>query len=112
MKGLINNTYIGGLIAHLVILVPYLFGSVVYIAPIVFLSKGHTKIATALFGLASITSLQYVITIPKWPAFRRWFINLGPRAYYKKCVLDESNLDDIKDEKVGVVEQYFKTHDF
>lgn len=98
--GKINHTYVGGLIAHLVYLMPYLFGGTVFVAPIVLLRRGQIKSATIMFGLAGITSLQYLINIPKWPAFRKWFINLGPRSYYKRCVLDDSNIKNIKDEKV------------
>lgn len=99
--GFINDTYAGGLFAHAVSIFPYLFGSVVFLAPVGMVAHGNcNKTATTIMiGLAGITSLQYVITVPKWPAFRNWFIGLGPRSYFKKCTL-KGNFKDIKDEKV------------
>lgn len=103
MMGLINNTYAGGLLAHVLTLFPYLLGSVVYIVPAGLLANGknksHPHVFTALLGIAGLSSLQYVIKVPKWTGFRNWFIDLGARSYYKKCTLG-GNLKDIKDEKV------------
>jgi hypothetical protein len=105
--GMIKDTYTGGLLAHMITIFPYLFGSAVFLAPAGLVARGNKNATTTavLCSIAGITSLQYIITVQKWPAFRDWFISLGPRSYFKRCTLG-GNLKDIKDEKVILTNQH------
>ena len=95
--GHIYGTYLGGLIAHLITAGPWVVGAAVIFGPLYLCFVGRIIEGSALLGLASV---QYIIRIPKWPAFAKFLKDLGPRSYYKACTLSV-DLKNVHSEKVG-----------
>ena len=84
-----------GLLVHLVTIGAWLLGGFFVPLPIIFWLWGHRFVATIVFGLLSI---QYAVSIPKWPAFANWLKQLNPRSYYRRCEL-RADISRIKPEK-------------
>jgi len=102
---LVNGTFLGGVIAHCVTVLPWVTGIGAAVIPSVLLFKGWTVFGSILLGLSSI---QYLVKIPKWPAFDEWLMNLSPRSYYKKCTLT-MHKKDIRSTKVNGVGMLLRT---
>ena len=96
--GLFYGTFLGGYIVHLITVWPWLLGGFFAVSPAYFLWRGEMITGTALLGLVL---LQYIIKIPRWPAFAAWMKKLNPRAYYARCTM-EVDLKDVQSEKVPI----------
>jgi hypothetical protein len=66
---LLYGTYLGGLTAHLITVIPWVCGGIFSLMPIALLFTGRPKLGAVLLGTLSV---QYMVKIKKWEAFRRW----------------------------------------